>query len=366
MSHHLILTVDYEVFGNGTGSVRDCVTKPTDRLLEVAAHHSAPVTLFVEALEFAVMQDGRDDRSRPNASRSIERVESQIRQAAADGHDVQLHLHPQWLEARAGSDGRWHVDRSEWRLGDCPRTRLEKMMDVGTSFLRRTLADVRPEYSPRVFRAGGWCIQPSDRVLKALARRNVVIDSSVAPGLSLGARRRWYDFSDAPPGRAHWKVDRDVCTPSVSGAVHEVPIAVGRYGVAENVRHLLGSYLGGIRRSPAGCSGSFEGNAEPRETMSAALSKLYHLGTSMLDFCKLSADALRTVTDDWIDSCSPAAEGDLPIVAIGHAKTFTRRSERELDEYLSSMADRDDIEFSTFGDWAARQENGPELEETAG
>ena len=53
---HLILTADYEVFGDGSGDVSACVVEPTEAMLSVAARHGAPVTLFVESLEFDAMR----------------------------------------------------------------------------------------------------------------------------------------------------------------------------------------------------------------------------------------------------------------------------------------------------------------------
>ena len=51
MSGHVILTVDYEVFGNGEGCLTHCVVEPASRLLQVAEKFNAPVTLFAEAAE---------------------------------------------------------------------------------------------------------------------------------------------------------------------------------------------------------------------------------------------------------------------------------------------------------------------------
>ncbi len=56
MNAHLILTVDYEVFGNGQGCLKHCVVEPASRLLRVADQFDAPVTLFAEAAELMAME----------------------------------------------------------------------------------------------------------------------------------------------------------------------------------------------------------------------------------------------------------------------------------------------------------------------
>ncbi len=49
---YLILTADYEIFGNGTGDVRCCVINPTNRLLNLCDRYGAKLTLFFEVCEY--------------------------------------------------------------------------------------------------------------------------------------------------------------------------------------------------------------------------------------------------------------------------------------------------------------------------
>ena len=41
MQNHLILTVDYELFGNGSGDIVNCVIKPTAMMLDIADRYNA-------------------------------------------------------------------------------------------------------------------------------------------------------------------------------------------------------------------------------------------------------------------------------------------------------------------------------------
>ena len=75
---HLILTVDYEIFGNASGSPLKCVVEPAERILSIAKHFAAPVTLFVEALEIMEMAVGQQH---PYVARILDRYARTLRDA---------------------------------------------------------------------------------------------------------------------------------------------------------------------------------------------------------------------------------------------------------------------------------------------
>ena len=56
----LVLTVDYEIFGNGTGDVRQHVTEPTERMCRIAEKFGMPVTVFFEMEEYLLFQQHRE------------------------------------------------------------------------------------------------------------------------------------------------------------------------------------------------------------------------------------------------------------------------------------------------------------------
>jgi len=99
MSHpsHLILMLDYEFFGNGFGEVICCVVEPTSRAMEIAERYGATLTLFVEVIEFQTMV--REACRNKTSKLGSEAIVAQIQEANTRGHDVQLHIHPQWATA---------------------------------------------------------------------------------------------------------------------------------------------------------------------------------------------------------------------------------------------------------------------------
>jgi len=48
----LLLTLDYEIYGNGGGDLTLHVIEPTNRLMEICKEFNARITVFADAAEF--------------------------------------------------------------------------------------------------------------------------------------------------------------------------------------------------------------------------------------------------------------------------------------------------------------------------
>lgn len=336
MKFHLILTLDYELFGDGSGCLGACVVEPTDRCRAIAEAHDARLTLFVEALEFAAL--ARLDGA-PGADKYPE-VEQQLSRLAASGHALQLHLHPQWLDAHHEA-GNWHLDFSKWRVGSLSNSDLARCFDEGQAYLNRFAKQAT------VFRAGGWTIQPEGHVLEQLNERHITVDSTVAPGLYNAATGDWYDFRNAP-ALPYWSIQDDVCSPVSDGPVIEVPIATARIGVAAHAKALREAKQ--LNQFPEGCSGSYNGPNDRLQWARGRVSKVMGLGTVMLDFSTLPAWALIEATRRYMQRFANT-EGPIPIVAIGHNKNFSARSQAAFTTWLEWCAQNAQIGFSDYDTW---------------
>src|SRR5687768_9977305 len=110
-------TIDYEIYGNGEGSLRDEMFEPTEKLLAILKKWDAKLVVFAEAAELEMIQQAQSDSA-------IDDVNAQLRACYRDGHEIALHLHPQWYNARF--DGRsWHLDYSEYNLCTLPPERID-------------------------------------------------------------------------------------------------------------------------------------------------------------------------------------------------------------------------------------------------
>ena len=154
----------------------------------MAAAAAARLTYFVELGEYFFLR-----RLDPAVA---ERMENQWRALVRAGHDVQLHLHPDWLPELGArhEGGRWHWDARLAHANDYPG-------DLGELFTRcrRTLEDVLtpedPSYAVGCFRAGAYRAQPFGRISAALRQAGILCDSSVFRG-GVSAERG-YDYTHA-------------------------------------------------------------------------------------------------------------------------------------------------------------------------
>ena len=88
----MILTFDYEVFlGHQTGTIDNCVLKPTRQILEVLKQNNAKAIFFVDATWLLFLKE--------NIPADLRLVEEQLLDIIKTGSTVELHLHPQWINA---------------------------------------------------------------------------------------------------------------------------------------------------------------------------------------------------------------------------------------------------------------------------
>jgi len=334
----LIITVDHEIFGNGSGCLESCVRKPVDKITSVANNFSAPVTFFVETLEYREMLKVGFD--------GIDAVISQLQEIYKQGHDVQLHLHPQWTGADWNGN-EWELDNDRWRLGDLDQDEIYTVLSEGKQWLEEMMREYSPGYKCIAFRAGGWCIQPSQYVVKALKELGFKVDSTVAPGMKNTIRGEWADFKNVPD-KPYWQTNIDVCNDDGSG-IMEVPILTANIGRINHFSCLLKSRLGKDVGFADGCTGSYQGSSSTFDRALGKVVKLMRMGDVMLDFSTMPLDVLIKITRLWIEKYD-SGYGSIPLVGIAHTKNFTEKSSDVLSQYLQWAKDNN-ISFSTYGQW---------------
>ena len=195
---NLIITVDYEIFGNGSGSVDHCMIAPTETMMSIVEKHAARICLFVDVCEYWAFKEVFEQGL--TKENNALKIENQLKDAVKRGHDVQLHFHPQWLDYKFGN-GQWELNQDYWRLPEVEKLQgwtIKKLFEKGKRTLEEMLQPVKSNYKCDVFRAGAWCVQPEEEVLSAMSDLGFRIESTVAPGKKYDDGRTVYDFSSVP------------------------------------------------------------------------------------------------------------------------------------------------------------------------
>jgi len=294
-----VFTLDYEIYGNGEGSLRDLVLDPTRRLAELFQEFRAPFVVFAEAVEFARMEETQTD---PDTAR----VRAQLRELRAAGHEIALHLHPWWANARY-EDGHWHMDWSERNICALEPDRVEAIVSAAIDYLRDALED--PLFGPLSFRAGSWVMQPTAVIANVLARHGVRVDSSVFKGGRVNGLG--LDYRPALGNGGIWRFSIDVNVPDPHGMLWEIPI----HTQVVPFWHMLGrKRLKLQRRMPS----ATQDTSLPHRWRDF----LRFRYPRKLDFCRMTFEEMREVLQGVLEERQVPQGERRTIVAIGHSKDF--------------------------------------------
>lgn len=173
----IVFTVDYEIHGNGSGSFIDFCYMPIERMLDLANEFKVKITLMVEMEHYFAMELYENI-----FSSEIMLFRKQLKRAIVEGHDVQLHLHPQWRNAKY-KDG-WSFPYTHTQISylcDDVEYAIERIKKA-KKWLEDYLRDFKEDYQCIGFRAGYFQIQPSINIYKALNSNGICCDTSVFKG----------------------------------------------------------------------------------------------------------------------------------------------------------------------------------------
>ncbi len=329
----LLLTVDHEIFGNGSGDVRRHIIEPTERMARCCEYFGVPLTVFFEVEEYLAFVREREKMVAAFGYDPAEELRIQAVDLVKRGHDLQLHLHPEWVGS-SFEDGRW-VLRPERPTVD---SLFETQQEV-SAYIGERMAVIDGFYqaagsSRRVtaYRCGAFCAQPGRKLLRALAEHGILIDSSLVKGMVREDDHVHLDFTGAPEDRRHWQVSEDVAVEDGCGPVTELPIysRMGRRVQQLTPRRLMAKFSGNI---PKEKQRELVSQLGMGRTPASVLHFLAQRFPIKLDFHNMSSGQLMR----WIRSVPPAPEGDLDvIVLIGHSKEH--RDDKEFERFLAKVA----------------------------
>jgi hypothetical protein len=311
-----LLTFDYEVyFGPRTGSPERCLLEPTDALVRLAAKHAAPMCFFVDVGYLLALR--REMRSRTALRLAHDAIARQLTDLAKRGHELQLHVHPHWEDAR-WENGAWKLDLARYALHSFAPDQVGEIVKRYLDALR----NLGGAGSGTAYRAGGWVIQPFDRVRSALRSAGVKIDSTVYPGGHRGGAVQPYDFRAAPE-RSRWRFEHDPLVEDPRGSFLEVPIASREVKPAFFWRLALAKKAGGRRHRAFG-----DGQAIALEGGDLK-AKLTKPSTTVVSVDGYKASFLDEAAQDY------RRRGRDDFVVIGHPKALTPYSLEKLDQFLA-------------------------------
>ena len=221
IKRNIIFSYDYELFfGEKSGTVQKSIIEPTNLLMDVMEEKGFRGNFFVDYLMFRELEK----LSGEQVQRDLQMLKDQIRDMVRRGHRIELHLHPHWIDAKYNGDGTWNFDNySHYSLSSLDEETIVDMFKTGTTYLTILAREVDPDYRIVAFRAGGWAVQPFDKLKRAFLESGIIIDSSTSFGLYKYMKDSYYDFRSMPD-KAVYRFEDDVCKEVADGRFIEVPI----------------------------------------------------------------------------------------------------------------------------------------------
>ena len=323
-----IFTIDYEIYGNGEGSLKELVFDPAEKLGNIFKKADCRFVAFIEVAELESIEAKGTDPV-------IDDVKTQIQMFYSEGFEIGLHLHPQWYKALY-QDGQWRLDDSEYNLCTLPRERIVEIVDQSIGYLRKVLN--KPDFTPLSFRAGNWLMQPTAVAANVLAEKGIKLDSSVFKG---GLQRRHgLDYRKAIGNDYYWVFSKHVDIPDANGILLEIPT----YTKMVPFWKMLTIKRVGLK----GKGGSSNRSSNPWiKRIEPLIDFLRFRYPLKLDFCRMTLDELTEMIDAIILDDQKDPSRYRPIVAIGHTKDLV---DYETVESFLVYLQKNGIRISTFND----------------
>ncbi|HEX4122263.1 MAG TPA: hypothetical protein VH619_16720 [Verrucomicrobiae bacterium] len=334
---YLVLTVDYEIFGNGTGDVRQHIIDPTERMARICQQYDFPLTVFFEAEEYVAFRENaarlRKDLGYDPAALIRQQIVSLLRQ----GHDVQLHLHPEWYGARYEA-GTWLLHPGKKTVDSLFETQAEVTNYIASrkALIDEIVAQASSLQQVRAYRAGAFSAQPGQKLLPALSENGFIIESSVVKGLHNAGQG--FDYKSAPSSKGPWRISQDVIREDPTGPLWEFPIysVMGRRFQQLTFDRLRAKFSRTVPREKQRELIAQLG-IRPRNPLSL-LKFLWQPVPLKLDYHNISAKKLMR----WINNAPKPADRSPDVVTlIGHTKEHI--DDRELGKLLRGIARESDF-----------------------
>ena len=189
--HKVTLSFDYEIYFDGKNDYQSLIDN-TNTILSIAKMHRLKCVFFIDSYYLIQLQN-------VNLTAAYDAICKQIKQMQAEGHEVQYHFHPHWVNAVFDHDQQdWQFDKSEYSYSDLVNRygvqKANEAFETGLKIFEQICA-----YKPIAFRAGGLSVQGAEQAfIDVLKQHQFKYDSSVLPQLTINAKYLNIDHQSAP------------------------------------------------------------------------------------------------------------------------------------------------------------------------
>jgi hypothetical protein len=354
---HLALTHDWELRGDGSGDIEEIQFAPLRRLLEIYAKRSVRTTILPDVMQQLAFR--REESGHPDLKALADSWDQHLRDALVQGHDIQLHLHPQWLNAKY-KEGRW-LPNGDWSILNYERDAAYAMVARGKQYLETLLQPIDSSYRCLAFRAGALAAAPSEHLFESLAGLGIELDVSIAGGvfvnnddLQLDYRHCQETFLPFYPRMADARKVSDKPEPIVCVPLNHF------YGSRRAVtRQNLSLARRQLNRAPKS-HGSVDLRSNRGSRIGLAFDKLIKPAIKRKHFVsdtgRLNYPLMREMLASIRERARDSGLTQLPIVLTNHPKDI--RDFPAIERFVGEASQAEDIRFTTLSEIAEKLRSG--------
>ena len=319
----VIITLDYELFLNDkTGSVRNCLEKPIAEIQKICDKFDVHYTVFVDAAYLYMLNKLKETDS--NLIDDFNTVCAHLRWIQSKGHDIELHLHPQWYYSEY-KNGEWVLDWEHYRMGDLDEECALRLFNESKCLLDGIIGK-----ETTIFRAGGYSL-PGFDYNTAFEKNGMIADSSVLPGIREITSTHVFDYRKLP--EIPYRFSDDVLQPKDNGSFIELPISLSKKYFITKYLSIKKKNISNVDNINWGDGGDLpQSNYFKRIRRIMSSFSLYKRPKASIDY--QSFFFLRDAYD--------AAKDNDYLIIIGHPKNFSPSSLKYLDGFIEDcLANKD-------------------------
>lgn len=360
---HLVLVDDWELSGNGSGNIRQLQFEPLRRLVSIYDRLGIHGSFNAEVMQQLTFRQHQHQHK--NLKVLADEWDETVRQTFRQGHDIQLHIHPQWRNAEY-QDGRWKLS-SDWSILNYARADALQMLQRGKDYLENLLKDLDPNYRCVSFRSGAWCIAPSPHMLQLLADVGIVFDMSIVAGVKYDTRNIKLDYTcceeDFLPyyplmtdaRKVSDKVEPIICVPT--NCFYASRRQVLQHHVDKAVSKIKNKFAGPMTVSDNGRSVDVYGE-EWAQIDGSRMKRVYRKVIvpyvrgkhTISDLAQLDYALMMEMLDSIRKRARASGLADVPVVLENHTKDLQNFS--DLERFLENAVASSDIRFITLSELA--------------
>lgn len=333
----IYLTLDYELYnGIKSGSVQNCLIYPMEQLQSILSKFELRITIFVDACFLLKLNQLRSNYD--ILENDWQAIVTQLKSLSEYGHDIQLHLHPQWL--RAKFDGTlWTSNLEDYKLSDLSPDEVDKLFADSIILLKSIIGkDIV------AFRAGAYSIQTLKNISGIFNKNEILIDSSVLRHKkSITACWEYFDYTHIPD-KYVYKFSDNVTREDNEGIFYELSIPTFKTSKVQLLKQKLLLRTCNYSNIPWGDGIGSIGTLDKGMNKMKRLIKKY-IGSL---YISSSVDGISAVFLSYIYK-KLKSEGVDDMVIIGHPKGFTPFSLYQFEQFVQTVVKNDSFEVvSTF------------------